>query len=197
MRTSALLPRPPQQGPPAPGLHALGLFFARPCRLDAGMFPGQHGDRRGSLPASALSGGRCLPERYPPAEPCRSQSRPVKDIVPLSACDAVAETSARKLCHDLRGARTSGATCSKSWSSPLWQRRLEGKRREARTSGRPAIALTPVRLVLNSPLLVHLEPHATRLTRRSPSLTGLRRVSACPSRRMAFWERPTPALADR
>jgi hypothetical protein len=53
----------PQQGPPAPGLHALGLFFARPCHLDAGMFPGQHGDRRGSLPASALSGGR---ERYPP-----------------------------------------------------------------------------------------------------------------------------------
>jgi hypothetical protein len=47
--------------------------------------------------------------------------------------------------HDLRGARTSGATCSKSWSSPLWQRRLEGKRRKARTSGRPAIALTPVR----------------------------------------------------
>jgi hypothetical protein len=30
------------------------------------MFPGQHGDRRGSLPASALSGGRCLSERYPP-----------------------------------------------------------------------------------------------------------------------------------
>jgi hypothetical protein len=34
-----------------------------------------------------------------------------------------------------------------------------------------------------------------RGVRRSPSLTGY--ADACPSRRMTFWERPTPALADR
>jgi hypothetical protein len=33
----------------------LGLFFARPCRLDAGMFPGQHGDRRGISSRSLVS----------------------------------------------------------------------------------------------------------------------------------------------
>jgi hypothetical protein len=77
-RLRALRPRSRRRGRPRNGYGSRSESWSSEYRdrlvdrrghLDAGMFPGQHGDRRGSLPASALSGGRCLSERYPPA--CR------------------------------------------------------------------------------------------------------------------------------
>jgi hypothetical protein len=53
----------PKPGPPAPVLWALGLFFARPCHLDAGTFLAQHGDRRAALRTGRSSqiGARARP----------------------------------------------------------------------------------------------------------------------------------------
>jgi hypothetical protein len=53
----------PQAGSAGPGALGLGLFFARPCHLDAGTFLAQHGDRRAALRTGRSSqiGARARP----------------------------------------------------------------------------------------------------------------------------------------